>query len=164
MALDVSPLRESVGYRALWIGQIVSLVGTQMRFVAIPFQVFRITGSTVAVGLISLAEVVPLIVFSIVGGALADAFDRRRIMAISQVGLLLNSAVLAALTLTGTSNLFAIYALAAIGGAVEAIDRPSRSAMLPSLVRPDKLSAATALRQVARSRRPRSPDRPSAGC
>lgn len=130
------------------MGQIISLFGTQMRFVAITFQVFQITGSTLAVGLISLTELVPLIVFSIVGGALADSFDRRRIMAVAQVGLLLNASVLAVLTLAGTSSLLAIFVLAATGGALEAIERPARTAMLPSLVRPDQLSAAVALRQV----------------
>jgi MFS family permease len=148
LAVDVSPLRDSVGYRALLFGQIVSLVGTNMRVVAVPFQVFAMTRSSAAVGLIGLAEVVPLIVFSIVGGALVDSVDRRRLMAVTQILLIANSVALAALTLSGNASLPWIYTLVAVGGAVTAIDGPTRSAMVPSLVRSDQISAAVALRQV----------------
>lgn len=135
-------------YRALWLGQIVSLVGTQMRYVAIPFQVFQITHSTLAVGLIGLVEVVPLIVFSFIGGALADALDRRKIMAVAQVILLVDSAALALISLGDQPSLIAIYVLTGIGGAVGAVDRPARGAMVPALVDPTQLTAAMALRQV----------------
>ena len=127
-------MRESVPFRALWIGQIVSLVGTQMRLVAVPFQVYTITGSTVAVGLVGLVEVVPLIVFSIIGGSLADTFDRRKIMFLATLGLMLNSIVLAVLTFRGEPALWSIYALTALGSAFEAVDRPPRAAIIPDLV------------------------------
>src|SRR5919109_86531 len=117
LAVDVSPLRESVAFRALWGGQIVSLVGTHMRLVAVPFQVFAITKSSAAVGLLGLAEVVPLILFSIAGGTLADSIDRRRIMGVAQVLLAADSAVLAALTLAGRPSLPWIYGLVALAGA-----------------------------------------------
>lgn len=148
IALDVSPLRDSVPYRALWLGQIVSLIGTQMRYVAIPFQVFQITHSTLAVGLIGLVEVVPLIVFSIIGGALADSLDRRKVMAVAQVIFLVDSAALALVSLGDRPSLVAIYVLTGIGGAVGAVDRPARSAMVPALVEPTQLTAAMALHQV----------------
>lgn len=148
LTLDISPLRTSVPYRALWSGQVVSLIGTHMRVVGVAFQVFAITKSTAAVGLVSLAEVLPLIAFSMIGGALADAMDKRRIMVVSQVLLLADSACLAALTLAGSTSLLWIYALVAIGGAVDAVDRPARLAMVPSLVRSDQIPAAVALRQV----------------
>ncbi|MGH2695320.1 MAG: MFS transporter, partial [Actinomycetota bacterium] len=99
LALDISPLRESPAYRALWLGQIVSLIGTNMRYVAVPWHVFQLTGSTVAVGLIGLAEVVPLVVFSIIGGAVADRVDRRALIARMQVGMMAASAALAAVSL-----------------------------------------------------------------
>ena len=149
IAIDLSPLRDSVPFRALWIGQVVSLVGTQMRLVAIPFQVYEITGSTVAVGLIGLVEVVPLIIFSIIGGAIADAFDRRKVMALATLGLMLDSIALAALSFWGEPSLWTLYALTALGSAMEAIDRPPRTAILPDLVPEHHLPAAMALRQVS---------------
>ena len=149
LALDVSPLRESPAYRALWIGQIVSLAGTQMRYVAVAFQVFALTGSTAAVGLLGLVEVVPLIVFSIIGGGIADRYDRRTVVARAQIGLIVASAGLAAVSLADRPSLAWIYGLTALSSAFGAVDRPARTAMVPQLVGEGKLAAAMALRQVA---------------
>lgn len=149
LAIDISPLRDSIPFRALWAGQVVSLAGTQMRLVAVPFQVFELTGSTVAVGLIGLVEVVPLIVFSIVGGAIADVFDRRKVVAVATVGLMLDSIALAVLSFGGDASLWSIYSLTAVGSAFAALDQPARSAMMPDLVADGQLTAAMALRQVA---------------
>jgi len=144
----VSPLRDSVPYRALWLGQIVSLVGTQMRIVAVSYQVFQLTGSTVAVGLIGLVEVIPSIVFSIIGGALADRTDRRALMATMQIGLMLTAVGLTVASIQQSPSLVAIYALSGLASAFQAIDRPARSAIIPALVTLQKLPAALALRQV----------------
>ncbi len=119
-----------------------------MRFVAVPYQVFQLTGSNVAVGLIGLAEVVPLIVFSILGGALADRRDRKSIIAYTQVALMATSAGLAAVSLAGSPSLVAIYALTGIAAAFNAVDRPARTSLVPALVAEGKMSAAMALRQV----------------
>ena len=148
LAIDISPLRDSVPFRALWVGQIVSLFGTHMRIVAVSFQVFAITGSPAAVGLVGLAEVVPLIIFSIIGGPLIDAFNRRRIMGVAQSLLLLDSAALAVLTLIGTPTVPQIYALVAFGSALTAIDQPTRNALTPTFVKAEQIPAAMALRQV----------------
>ncbi len=148
IALDITPLTQSPAYRALWLGQIVSLMGTQMRYVAVAFQVFVITDSTVAVGLIGLAEVIPLIVFSIIGGSVADRVERRSLVAKAQVGSLLAAAGLAAVTFAGRPSLLWIYGLTAVASAVNGFDRPARTAMIPHLVPEGKLSAAMALRQV----------------
>lgn len=148
LALDVSPLRESVPYRALWIGQIVSLLGSQIRYIAVPYQVFRITGSVFAVGMIGLAEVVPLIAFSIFGGAWADRTDRRALIARTQIAMMATSLALAAVTFAGSPSLPVIYGLTAVASAFNAVDRPARSAMIPAMLPPDKIAAAMALRQV----------------
>ncbi len=148
LALDVSPLRDSPAYRALWLGQIISLIGTNMRYVAVPWQVFRITGSTVAVGLIGLAEVVPLILVSLVAGAVADRREKRRLIGQTQLGLMGASFALAAVSLMDSPPLAAIYGLTALSSALNAIDRPARTAMVPDLVAPGKIPAAMALRQV----------------
>lgn len=135
-------------YRALWLGQIVSLIGTQMRIVAVSYQVFKLTDSTVAVGLIGLVEVIPLILFSIVGGALADRVDRRALMAKMQLGLMLTAVGLTIASVQEHPSLLAIYALSGIASIFQAIDRPARSAIIPVLVTLEKLPAALALRQV----------------
>ena len=148
IAVDITPLRESPGYRALWVGQALSLMGTQMRQVAVPVQVFRLTGSNAAVGLIGLVELVPLIIFSIIGGTIADRFDRRIVMAWSQIGLMITSGALALVTFRGGATLAWIYGLTALSSAFASVDRPTRSAVLPHLVAPNQLSSAMALRQV----------------
>lgn len=147
-ALDVSPLRDSVAYRALWIGQIVSLMGTQMRILAVSFQVFRLTGSTVAVGLVGLVELIPLIAFSIIGGALADRIERKTLMAWMQVGLMATVVGLAVVSMQEEPSVLAIYALSALGAVFQAADRPARSAIIPNLVSAEQIPAALALRQV----------------
>ena len=149
VAIDISPLRDSVPFRALWIGQVVSLIGTQMRLVAVPFQVYMITGSTVAVGFVGLVEVVPLIVLSVIGGSIADTFDRRKVMFVATLGLMLDSIALAVLSFRGEPALWSIYALTALGSAFEAIDRPPRAAIIPDLINENQVPAAMALRQVS---------------
>ena len=123
-------------------------MGTQMRYVAVAFQVFIITDSTVAVGLIGLVEVVPLIVFSIVGGAVADRVERKGLVAKAQLGSILAAGGLAAVSFGGRPSLWWIYGLTAIASAVNGFDRPARTAMIPQLVPEGKLPAAMALRQV----------------
>jgi hypothetical protein len=123
-------------------------MGSNMRLVAVAVQVFEITGSTLAVGLVGLVEVVPLIVFSIAGGAIADRADRRVLIFRTQLGLMVTSLVLAYISFGSDPSVLWIYALTAIASALNAIDRPARAAMIPKLVAPDKLAAAMALRQV----------------
>lgn len=148
VALDITPLKESVPYRALWLGQLVSLIGTNMRVVAAAYQVFEITESSVAVGLIGLVEVVPLIVFSIIGGAVGDRMDRRLLLLRTQAGLLVTSALLMLVTLTDSPPLGLIYLLLGVSAAITAMDQPTRTALAPSLVRPDQIASVSALRQV----------------
>jgi MFS family permease len=149
LTLDLSPLTESKPYRALWIGQTVSLIGTNMRLVAVPWQVYGLTGSVAAVGLIGLVEVVPLIAFSIIGGAMADRADRKALIIWMQVGLMIAAAGLAALALAESPPLWGIYALVALSSTFSAIERPARTSLLPALIPAEKLPAALAVRQVA---------------
>ncbi len=118
-----------------------------MRYVAVAYQIFLLTGSTVAVGLIGLVEVVPLIVFSIIGGAVADRADRRALVARAQVGSMAVAAALA-LVSVGDPSIVWIYGLTGLASAINGFDRPARTAMVPHLVPEGKISAAMALRQV----------------
>jgi MFS family permease len=148
LALDTTPLAESTAYRALWLGDLVSRIGSQMRIVALPWQVFELTDSTVAVGAIGAVELVPLVVFSIWGGAIADRMDRRKMLARTEAGLLITSLALAAVSFGDDPNLAAIYALAGLSSALTALERPPRTAMIPGLVGPEKLTSAIALNQA----------------
>src|SRR5438093_10994596 len=87
LAVDITPLRRSRDFRLLWFGELISTMGRQITVVALPFQVFLMTGSTLAVGMIGLVEVVPLIVSTIAGGAFADRMDRRKLILVTEFGL-----------------------------------------------------------------------------
>jgi len=100
ITVDFSPLRDYPDYRRLWIGQAVTFVGAEMALVALPFQIWQLTHSTLALGLFSLTELVPLLTLTLVGGAVADAFDRRRMVLVTETlqafgiaGLLVNAAL-----------------------------------------------------------------------
>ena len=146
--VDISPLKDSLPYRALWFGQMISLLGSNMRLVAVAWQVFDLTNSTVAVGLVGLVEVVPLITVSIIGGTFIDTGDRKRLIAICQVALMVCSGLLAVLSLTRTITVVWIYVLTGIASAFNAIDRPARSSLLPHVIPEGKMTSAMALRQV----------------
>src|ERR687895_1167221 len=88
IAVDIRPLRESRDFRRLWFGTGISAIGSQITTVAIPFQLYELTGSTLLVGLLGIAALVPLLVVPLYGGAVADAVDRRRMLLLSDVGLL----------------------------------------------------------------------------
>ena len=146
--VDVAPLKLVPGFRWMYAGMLLAQSGRQLTVVAVPIQVFRMTDSTFAVGLLGLAQLIPLLLVSFVGGALVDAVDRRLllilaevVMALTSVGLWWNSAV-------DEPLLWPLYALTAISGGVGAIHNPARQAMLPGLVGRDLFSAALALNQT----------------
>ena len=146
--IDLSPLRQSRSFRLLWTGQLVSLTGTQLRLVAIPYQVYLITGSSLDVGLVGLFQAIPLISLALFGGVIADRVDRRRLLIVTQIGLAACSAGLAIGTQLGFANVAYLYAFTALGAAFSALDGPARGALTPSLVQREQLPAAMALNQV----------------
>lgn len=148
LLLDVSPLRDSRQYRLLYTGQLISLLGRQLTVVAVPYQVFVLTGSSLLVGLVSLVQLGPLLLTSVVGGAVADAVDRRRLLLATQVALGATSVGLALNAMAPTPRLWPLFALSAASAALSAIDSPTRSAAVPSLVARGQLPAAFALQQT----------------
>ena len=144
---DITPLQTSREFRLLWSGQLISQAGSAVRLVAIPYQVYLLTGSSLAVGLIGLFSAVPLVVFGLFGGVIADRMDRRRLLLMTQACLALVSVALAIATQTGLVSLPLLYALTAIGASVAALDNPARSALAPSLVDRRQIPAAIALTQ-----------------
>jgi MFS family permease len=122
--------------------------GRQLTVVAVPFQLFALTGSTLAVGLLGLAQLIPLLVVSTVGGALADAFDRRRLLALAQVALAVTAAGLLWNAAAEAPAVWPLYVLSAVNAGVSAIDSPARHAIVPGLVGRALLPAALALNQT----------------
>ncbi|HEV3495909.1 MAG TPA: MFS transporter, partial [Actinomycetes bacterium] len=148
LLVDVSPLRESRDYRFLFAGQAVAQLGTQITVVAIPFQVYVLTRSSLAVGMIGLVSFVPLVTLSLVGGAVADAVDRRKLLVVTQAALGLTSVALAVNASRDEPALWPMYACAALAAGLAGVDHPTRNAILPNLVRREQFSAAAALGQI----------------
>jgi MFS family permease len=148
LAIDVTPLRASRDFRLLWIGELISVTGRQVTVVALPLQVYLLTRSALDVGLIGGVQLVPLIVFSLYGGAIADRVDRRILILGSEIGLAITSGLLILGALTRHPPLAYLYGVTAVQSAVMAVNSPTRSAAVPNLVGPDLLPAALALNQV----------------
>jgi MFS family permease len=146
--LDTTPLREHREFRLLWFGQVVSGMGNQVTRIALPFQVYVLTGSTLAIGALVLAQLIPILVFSLGAGSLADAVDRRKVLIVTQVGMGLTSLALVVLALMPAPPLAAIFAVAFIAAGLSSVDGPTRSAAIPRLVSPAHLPAAIALNQL----------------
>ncbi|GAB3836174.1 MFS transporter [Kribbella italica] len=146
---DLRPLKESPDFRRLWMGSTVSQLGQQMTAVTVSIQVYALTGSTFAVGLVGLFALVPLIVFGLYGGAMADAIDRRTLALVSSGGLWLLSMVLVVQSVLEWEQVWVLYAVVAVQSACFAVNNPARSAIIPRLVRPELLPAANTLSQAA---------------
>jgi MFS family permease len=121
-------------FRLLWLGQIVSVTGSQMQFVAINWHVYLLTKSPFALGLVGLFRGVPIIICSLAGGVVADAIDRKRLMIVTQTIMLASAALLTAGTLSGFKSVWPIYVLSGIASAATAFDTPARQALMPTLV------------------------------
>jgi len=145
LAIDVTPLRTSRQFRLLWSGQALSFFGSMLTYVAVPYQVFLITESSFAVGMLGLATFLPLLAVGLLGGALADTMDRRRLFFLAETGQTTVSVLLAVNAFLPHPQLWVLYALSAISGALLGFGRPSFDAMLPRLVEPDQVTAAGAL-------------------
>ena len=146
--LDTAPLRQDRDYRWLWSGQVVSGMGNQITRVALPFQVYVLTGSTLAIGALTLFQLVPILLFALGAGSLADAVDRRRLLILTQIGLAACSLALTLLALGGSPPLPALFAVAFVAAGLGAVDQPTRASAIPRLVPSERLPAAIALNQL----------------
>ncbi|MBU4335808.1 MAG: MFS transporter [Actinobacteria bacterium] len=145
IVLDTRPLRVSRDFRDLWLGLSVSNLGAQLTVVAVGLQVYALTGSTPAVGLLGLAALVPLVVFGLYGGAIVDRYDRRRVALISGVAGWLAVLGLLAQALVGNTHVEVLYVLVALESAANAVTSPARSAIIPRLVPAELMAGANAL-------------------
>ncbi|HWG83656.1 MAG TPA: MFS transporter, partial [Gaiellales bacterium] len=146
--VDISPLREFPAYRRLWVGDLVASGGSQFAAVALPYQVYRQTGSSLQVGLIGLAALGPLLVGALASGVIADAFDRKRLLLASQSTSAAGCVLLAFLTASGHTPLAVLYLLAALLAFASSVESPVRNAVIPSLVGLARVPSTAALNQI----------------
>ncbi|MFJ9826283.1 MFS transporter [Streptomyces sp. NPDC101160] len=145
---DLTPLRTSADYRRLWFGNSVTWVGQGMTTLAISLQVYDITRSPFSVGLVGLFSLVPLVVFGLYGGAIADTVDRRRLGLASSTGLAVLSAALATAAFAGFHRVWFLYGIVALQAVCAALNAPARSSMIPRLLPAEQLRAANALNSM----------------
>ncbi|GAA2002860.1 MFS transporter [Brevibacterium samyangense] len=147
---DTRPLRVPT-FRRLWLANIVTVIGAQMTVIAVPAQIYSITESSTYVGLTGLFGLVPLVIFGLWGGSLADVFDRRKILVLSTIGLVLTTAAFWALAAVDTQNVWALLWVYAAQQACFALNQPARGAIIPLLVPADQLPSANALNMTVMS-------------
>jgi MFS family permease len=145
LTADLTPLRASRELRLLVLGNVVSGMGTQAALVALPYQVYVQTHSALKTGLLGAAELLPLVAMALVGGALADRADRRRLLLLDQIALVSVSGLLCGLAIAGSPPLGVLYVLAGLLAGFGAIQNVTRSAIVPNLVEPARLHSALAV-------------------
>jgi len=148
---DLRPLRRHPDYRRLTLGQSVSFLGSMVTYVAVPYQVFHLTGSSLAVGLIGVVQMAAILSLAFLGGALADAADRRRLVRLAETGQLACSAGLLVNASLGRPQTWPVFALAGAIAGLGAIQRPALQGLVPRLVDRDELTAAGAIDALVRT-------------
>ena len=148
LVLDLTPLRVSADYRRLWLGLSVAQIGQQMTTLAVGIQVYDLTGSSFAVGLVGAAAFVPLLVFGLYGGSISDTHDRRRVALAASTGLWLCSLVLVAQSVADLGQVWLLYTVVAAQSGCFAVNNPARAAILPRLLGAALLPAANTLTTV----------------
>lgn len=151
MSFHLPPALTHRKYFYLWLGLLISMAGSQMQFAAIHWHIRELTGEPdpLALGGIGLVRILPVIVFSFVGGAVADNYNRRRILLLTQSILAVQAVVLAYLTFSGQIAIWHIYVLTAIQASAVAFDLPARQAMIPNLVSREHLPSAFSMNSIA---------------
>ena len=145
LRVDVTPLRTSRDFRRLFAAGTVFYLGAMVSYVALPYQIYQLTRSNFAVGAMALVELVPLVVFGLYGGALADHVDRRRMLVLCGVAQVVLTGALLGNALLDDPSIWTIYLVGFLLTIAQALQRPSREALLPRVVRHDEMAAATAV-------------------
>ena len=147
LLIDLTPLRRSRDLRHLVSGELVSVLGTQLTTVAVPYQVYQLTRSSLDVGLVSITQLFPLIVGSLLAGSVVDAMDRRRLLMVAQVLMAGCSAGLAVNADLGPA-LWPLFVLPALAAGFSGLDSAGRNAIVPNMVRRSEVSTANAIFQT----------------
>jgi MFS family permease len=149
MPLQIPPALQHRSFRLLWMGQAISVAGSQMQVWALLWHVRLLTDQPIALGGIGLARILPVVVFSLIGGAVADSANRRRVIFVTQSVMSLVALALAWLTFAGQITLGQIYLLTAIQAMALAFDLPARQALVPNLVPAEDLPNAFSMQSIA---------------
>ncbi|GDX16039.1 MFS transporter [Actinomycetes bacterium] len=144
-AIDISPLKKYPDFRNLWASGLISYLGSMVTYVAIPFQIKELTNSYVAVGIVGAIEIIPLILFGLYGGVLADYVDRKKMVWATEAAALVLSGILLLNSLSSEPKVWVIYVMAGLFASVDGLQRPSADAILPRIVGHKDLPAASAL-------------------
>ncbi len=147
--IHIPPSLHHRRFRLLWLGLLISIAGSQMQLWALFWHIRTITDQPIALGAVGLARILPVIVFSLIGGAVADSLNRRRILYLTQTGMALVAFALGWLTLAGHIDLWHIYLLTALQAVAQAFDGPARQALVPNLVPSADLPNAFSLNSIA---------------
>jgi len=150
-AIDITPLRDSREYRLLFIAQSVSFFGSMMSFVALPWQLFQLTRSSFAVGLLGVVEFIAIFSMAFIGGALADYIDRRRMVRLTELALALGAVLLIVNSLLTRPRAWVLFVAAALFAALNGLQRPALDSLLPRLVRGEQMPAVAALQGLRSS-------------
>ena len=145
LAMDLSPLKKYRDFRLIFTAGLFSYFGSMITFVALPFQVKELTNSFWAVGLIGMVEIIPLTIFGLYGGVLADHVDRKKMIWLTEFGTLIATLVLFFNARRENPSVILLFVIAAIFAALSGLKRPSQEAILPRLVSHDDLPSASAL-------------------
>ena len=145
MLIDIGPLRHNTAFRRLFASQFISGLGTMVSYVAVPWQVYELTGSNALVGLLGLVQLVPVVVCGLLGGAVADRVDRKRLLMGSEALMALCVAGLLANSLLAAPNLVVIYGLVALLQGASGFHRPALEALTQKVARPEEFAAVAAL-------------------
>jgi MFS family permease len=145
VAIDLAPIKISRDFRLLYLGQTISFFGSMMTYVVMPWQMYQLTKSSLAVGLLGAVEFIPMLLLAFVGGALADYVDRRRLLRMTELLTALAVAVLAVNSLLAHPRVWVIYVVAGLFAAFNGLQRPSREALIQQLVPTEHMTAVAAL-------------------
>ncbi len=147
--MHIPPALKHRRFFYLWLGQLISVAGTQMQVWAIFWHIRTLTDQPIAISGVGLARILPVIFFSLVSGAVADAYNRRTIIFITQSSAMVLALILALLTLSGHITIWYIYLITAIQAVIGAFDGPARAALIPNLVPTEDLANAFSLNSIA---------------
>jgi MFS family permease len=145
MLIDISPLKRNRDYRYLYFGQFISFFGAMLTYVAIPYQIYQLTESTLAVGLIGIVELVPLLCTAFIGGALADVVDRKKLLIRTEIAMAVSILLLVFNSLLLEPHIWLIFILAGLLSGLNGLHRPSLDAMTPRLVTHEEIKSVSAL-------------------
>ena len=144
---DTRPFRVPA-FKRLWLGNVATVLGAQLTVVAVPVQIYQLTGSSAYVGLTGVFGLVPLVIFGLYGGSIADAFDKRIVLIVTTIGLIATTAGFWVLTMMGNTNIWLLLGNFALQQAFFAVNQPTRTAILRRLLPVDQLAAGTSLNML----------------